>query len=161
MVQHSEIHIRLVYVGISARNLTGVIGKIVKKDSNKALLSTEFGEFISETAREIPEPGQESAFAIRAEVVKPILNGADAPENKFTGEVIFVHYRGDAVILHINLPNSDDTFLCELSDEAFVPNQDKIREGEMITVGWSARDSVLLEITGLSYASRDIAAGGY
>ena len=142
-------------------NTNIIMGKIVGKNPNKAILSTEFGEFISETDREIPEPGEESAFAIRAEVVRPILSNTNVPDNKFTGEVIFIHYKGDSVVLHINLPSSDDTFLCYLLDEAFVPNRDKIREGEKITVGWFARDSVLLEIMGLSYASRDIAAGAY
>jgi ABC-type Fe3+/spermidine/putrescine transport system ATPase subunit len=142
-------------------NTNIIMGKIVERNSNRAILRSEFGDFISETNREIPAPGEDSAFAVRAEVIKPILDEEKPSANKLTGEVIYIHYRGDAVVLHINLPNSDTNFLCELSDEAFVPNQDKITEGGRITVGWSPLDSVLLEITGLSYASRDITAGAY
>ncbi len=142
-------------------NTNIVMGKIVEKDSRRAVLSSDVGTFIAETDREIPEPGEESAFAVRAEVVKPLLNRDKSVENRITGEVVFIHYMGDAVILHIKLPDKETNFLCEISDEVFHRNQGKIREGAALTVGWSPRDSVLLEITGLSYASKDISAGAY
>jgi ABC-type Fe3+/spermidine/putrescine transport system ATPase subunit len=142
-------------------NTNIVMGKIVKRDTNRAVLASPFGEFTIVTDRQIPQPGLESAFAIRAEIVKPILNGNSTSDNQLTGEVIFVHYTGDAALIHIKVPGADNQFLCEVSDEIYHPNQDKISEGKTITVGWSARDSVLLEITGLSYASQDITAGAY
>lgn len=142
-------------------NTNIVMGKIVEKDTNRAVLASQYGRFNVITDRQIPEPGEESAFAVRAEIVKPLLNEDYTPDNRLTGEVIFVHYTGDAALIHIKAPNADNNFLCEISDEIYYPNHEKISEGETITVGWSARDTVLLEIAGLSYASQDITAGAY
>lgn len=142
-------------------NTNIILGEIIRKNGNTAVLKSDLGEFVTETDREIPEPGNQAAFAVRAEVIKPALNGNQTSENQLKGELIFTHYRGDVVILHIKLPNHDDTFLCELSDETFFRNQDQIREGEQITVSWAPIDSILLEFTGLSYASRELSAGAY
>lgn len=142
-------------------NTNIVMGKIVERDSRRAVLSSEFGKFVVETDREIPKPGEESAFAVRAEVVRPLLNRDNLTENQLTGELVFVHYMGDIVVLHVRTANTETNFLCEISDELFFPNQDEMREGAVVTLGWSPRDSVLLEITGLSYASGDISAGAY
>ena len=142
-------------------NTNIVMGKITEKDANRAILTNPHGVFTIHTDREIPRLGEESAFAIRAEIVKPFLNGKTAMDNQLSGEIIFVHYTGDSALINIKVPSADSHFLCEVSDEIYHANQDKISDGKKVTVGWSSHDSVLLEITGLSYASQDIAAGAY
>ena len=104
-------------------------------------IKTEKGNFKLVTGRKLPEKNESCGFSVRADCIKILNANRSEADNKITGTVNFIEYVGYVVKIRIKLDNGEELIAKETQNEFF----DKaVKEGDRVTLGWKAEDSVLL-----------------
>jgi putative spermidine/putrescine transport system ATP-binding protein len=115
-------------------------GRVEEVNGKKVTIDSDRGKFLVETDRPIPEKGEEAAFSVRADLMK--RKKLDAPsDNRIGDKVRFIEYLGFYVKLRLELEDGTEFHGKEIQEVFF---QNPVKEGESLTIGWSARDAVLL-----------------
>jgi ABC-type Fe3+/spermidine/putrescine transport system ATPase subunit len=116
-------------------------GTVVSRNGTLVELQTKKGLFKVDTERNLPDPEKRTGFAIRADLISPQREGDKLHENHLTGVVDFVEYVGYIVKLRVKLEDRTEVIVKETQDVYF---EKPFKEGNKITLGWRARDAVLL-----------------
>jgi putative spermidine/putrescine transport system ATP-binding protein len=116
------------------------MGRIASKEKGKSIIDTDYGRFLVQTDRPIPEPGEAVSFCVRADSTS-VREGDDLRENRILARVRFIEYLGFYIKLRLELEDGKEIFAKESQTRFF---QDPLKEGDKLSVRWSAENAVLL-----------------
>ena len=115
-------------------------GRIVSADGACVKIETPHGTFLADTIRNLPERDAKVGFSIRADLLS-VLGEEDHVDNEVQGVVEFVEYVGYVVKLRIRSTWGDELMVKETQDRYFAR---PFKEGDLVRVGWGAKDAVFL-----------------
>jgi ABC-type Fe3+/spermidine/putrescine transport system ATPase subunit len=117
-------------------------GEITSANGTLVTIQTKRGPFKVETERPLPSKGERTGFSIRADLISTLRGGGSGTyENQLVGVVDFVEYVGYIVKLRVKLEDGNEVIVKETQDTYF---QKPFRERDKVTLGWNAKDAVLL-----------------
>lgn len=117
-------------------------GEIASVNGSLVTIETKRGSFNVDTKRELPPQGERVGFCIRADLASIVNDPDDIVDNRLSGVVEFVEYVGYIVKIRIRLEWGDQIIVKQTQDVYF---QKPYKEGDKVTVGWRAKDTVLLK----------------
>ena len=115
-------------------------GEIKSVEGRVVTLETEVGLFKIDTARGLPEKGEDVGFSIRADLVR-VLKEDQKADNELVGTVEFVEYVGYVVKVRTRLASGDEIIIKQTQDQYF---ENPPKEGDKIKLGWAMDEAVLL-----------------